>query len=152
MLEIRDEARPKEERDKAKEFIQVLYGNEYFRREFGKESVDYMLPDCFGFPASMPSIWAHAGLRGFSTQKLTLQLPSDLGAERIDGQLVLRVMVDGKQVSKNEYDVVVAQKSRATVREGESGSSSRLTNSPWKSIASPFNSWRRTCIHSRVRW
>jgi alpha-mannosidase len=50
---------------------QVLYGNEYFRREFGKESVDYMLPDCFGFPASMPSIWAHAGLKGFSTQKLT---------------------------------------------------------------------------------
>jgi hypothetical protein len=48
---------------------QVLYGNEYFRREFGKESVDYMLPDCFGFPASMPSIWAHAGLKGFSTQK-----------------------------------------------------------------------------------
>src|SRR4030095_6804449 len=47
------------------------YGNEYFRREFGKESVDYMLPDCFGFPASMPSIWAHAGLKGFSTQKLT---------------------------------------------------------------------------------
>lgn len=28
MLEIRDEARPKEERDKAKEFIQVLYGND----------------------------------------------------------------------------------------------------------------------------
>ena len=41
---------------------QVLYGNLYFEREFGKESVDFMLPDCFGFPASMPSIWAHCGL------------------------------------------------------------------------------------------
>ncbi len=50
---------------------QVLYGNQFFRREFGKESVDFMLPDCFGFPASMPSIWAHCGLKGFSTQKLT---------------------------------------------------------------------------------
>ena len=30
---------------------QVLYGNEYFRKEFGKESWDFMLPDCFGFPA-----------------------------------------------------------------------------------------------------
>ena len=30
-----------------------------------------MLPDCFGFPASLPSILAHAGIKGFSTQKLT---------------------------------------------------------------------------------
>jgi len=50
---------------------QVLYGNLYFRREFNKESVDYMLPDCFGFVATMPSVWGHAGLLGFSTQKLT---------------------------------------------------------------------------------
>ena len=50
---------------------QVLYGNLFFKREFNKESMDYMLPDCFGFVATMPSIWSHAGLLGFSTQKLT---------------------------------------------------------------------------------
>jgi alpha-mannosidase len=50
---------------------QVLYGNEYFRHEFGKASSEYMLPDCFGFPASLPSILAHAGIKGFSTQKLS---------------------------------------------------------------------------------
>jgi alpha-mannosidase len=50
---------------------QVLYGNEFFRHEFGKASEEYMLPDCFGFPASLPSILAHAGIRGFSTQKLS---------------------------------------------------------------------------------
>jgi len=49
----------------------VLYGNQYFRRDFGKASAEYMLPDCFGFPASLPSILAHAGIKGFSTQKLT---------------------------------------------------------------------------------
>lgn len=49
---------------------QVLYGNEFFRREFGKASEEFMLPDCFGFPASLPSILAHAGIKGFSTQKL----------------------------------------------------------------------------------
>src|SRR6202451_1440490 len=49
---------------------QVLYGNTYFRHEFGKASNEYMLPDCFGFPASLPSILAHAGIKGFSTQKL----------------------------------------------------------------------------------
>lgn len=50
---------------------QVLYGNNYFRKEFGTESKDYMLPDCFGFLANTPSIWNHCGLLGFSTQKLT---------------------------------------------------------------------------------
>jgi alpha-mannosidase len=48
---------------------QVLYGNNYFRKEFGTESMDYMLPDCFGFLANTPSIWNHCGLIGFSTQK-----------------------------------------------------------------------------------
>ena len=50
---------------------QVLYGNEFYRREFGKASEEYMLPDCFGFPTSLPSILAHAGIKGFSTQKLS---------------------------------------------------------------------------------
>lgn len=49
---------------------QILYGNTYFRKEFGKASDEYMLPDCFGFPASLPTILAHAGIKGFSTQKL----------------------------------------------------------------------------------
>ncbi len=49
---------------------QVLYGNNWFRKELGKASYEYMLPDCFGFPASLPSILAHSGVKGFSTQKL----------------------------------------------------------------------------------
>ena len=31
-------------------FRQILYGNSFFRREFGTASSEYMLPDCFGFP------------------------------------------------------------------------------------------------------
>jgi len=50
---------------------QILYGNNFFRKEFGKESVDYMLPDCFGFLYNLPTIFNHCGLLGFSTQKLT---------------------------------------------------------------------------------
>jgi alpha-mannosidase len=49
---------------------QILLGGNYFRKEFGVSSTDYMLPDCFGFPASLPSILAHCGIKGFSTQKL----------------------------------------------------------------------------------
>ncbi|MEI7501651.1 MAG: glycoside hydrolase family 38 C-terminal domain-containing protein [Paludibacter sp.] len=57
---------------------QVLYGNLYFKKEFGKTSVDYMLPDCFGFLSNLPTVWNHAGLLGFSTQKLTWNSASGL--------------------------------------------------------------------------
>ncbi len=50
---------------------QMLYGNLFFRRELGRASTEYMLPDCFGFPASLPTVLAHGGVKGFSTQKLT---------------------------------------------------------------------------------
>ena len=52
-------------------FRQVLYGNTFFRGEFNKASFEYMLPDCFGFPASLPTILAASGVKGFSTQKLS---------------------------------------------------------------------------------
>jgi alpha-mannosidase len=52
-------------------FRQILYGNNFFRREFGIAGADMLLPDCFGFPASLPSILSHAGVKGFSTAKLT---------------------------------------------------------------------------------
>jgi alpha-mannosidase len=57
-------------------FRQVLYGNTYFRHEFGKASNEFMLPDSFGFPASLPTILAHAGLAGFSTQKIGGRWPA----------------------------------------------------------------------------
>src|SRR5205085_10298800 len=37
---------------------QILYGTQYFRHEFAKTSAEYMLPDCCGFPPSLPSILA----------------------------------------------------------------------------------------------
>ncbi len=50
---------------------QVLYGGRAFRSLLGRSSAELMLPDSFGFPASLPTVIAHCGLRGFSTQKLT---------------------------------------------------------------------------------
>jgi len=58
---------------------QVLYGNDWFRKEFGKASAEYMLPDCFGFPSSLPTILAHSGVKGFSTQKLVWGSSADAG-------------------------------------------------------------------------
>lgn len=61
----------------------ILYGNGYFREKFGVESNDIYLPDCFGFGRALPSVAAHSGLTGFSTQKLTwggsVDVPFDIG-------------------------------------------------------------------------
>jgi alpha-mannosidase len=50
---------------------QILYGNGYFQKTFGKTSTDIFLPDCFGFGYALPTVAAHMGLNGFSTQKLS---------------------------------------------------------------------------------
>jgi alpha-mannosidase len=104
---------------------QMLYGNLYFRREFGKASREYMLPDCFGFPASLPSIMAHAGVTGFSTQKLSpswqpgarvggpgsieetpFGIPFNVGIwEGPDGRTVLSALNPGSYASSVTYDL-----------------------------------------------
>jgi alpha-mannosidase len=58
---------------------QILYGNEWFHDQFGKTSAEFMLPDCFGFPSSLPTILAHAGVKGFSTQKLVWGSSANVG-------------------------------------------------------------------------
>ena len=92
---------------------QVLYGNLFFKREFNKESVDYMLPDCFGFVATMPSVWSHAGLLGFSTQKLTWRsangVPFNVGLwEGPDGKSLIASLnatdYTGRVVSRLDKD------------------------------------------------
>lgn len=73
---------------------QVLYGNQFFKKELGKSSAEFMLPDCFGFPASLPSILAHCGIKGFSTQKLSwgsaVGIPFNVGVwEGLDGTSII---------------------------------------------------------------
>lgn len=64
-------------------FRNLLLGNNYFKEKFGVSSCDMFLPDCFGFGWALPSIINHAGLKGFTTQKLSwgsaYGLPFDLG-------------------------------------------------------------------------
>lgn len=48
----------------------VLLGQTFYRQEYGKEGTDIFLPDCFGFPYTMPTLAAHCRLIGFSSQKL----------------------------------------------------------------------------------
>jgi alpha-mannosidase len=52
---------------------QLLYGREYFLKEFGVTSEIYWLPDCFGFSWALPQIIRRSGMRHFITAKLNNQ-------------------------------------------------------------------------------
>ena len=89
---------------------QILYGNRFFQREFGVHSDEVTLPDTFGFPACLPSILAHCGIRGFDTQKLTwgsaVGIPFNLGTWRgVDGQGVIAALNGGPYDSKITSDL-----------------------------------------------
>ncbi len=79
---------------------QALYGNGFFTQEFGVTSRDVFLPDCFGFGAALPSVAAHCGLVGFSTQKLSwgsaVGIPFDIGLwEGVDGSRLVAALNPG---------------------------------------------------------
>lgn len=88
----------------------LLYGHKYFIDKFGKSSKDIFLPDCFGFSWALPSVAAHCGLKGFTTQKLSwgcsVDLPFDLGIWRgPDGKGIFAAVNAGSYRHKFSGDV-----------------------------------------------
>ncbi len=72
---------------------QILYGKEFFRREFGAESRILWLPDVFGYSAALPQILKKSGVDAFVTSKIswneTNKMPYDMFFWRgIDGSEV----------------------------------------------------------------
>lgn len=59
------------------------------------KSKDIMLPDCFGFSYTLPSIAAHCDIIGFSTQKLQWRLKPFYGDKKIPFNLGIWKGIDG---------------------------------------------------------
>jgi alpha-mannosidase len=73
---------------------QLLYGQRYFERMFGKRHTVCWLPDCFGFSPALPQLLTQAGVTSFFTIKVnwseTNTMPYDLfWWEGLDGSRVL---------------------------------------------------------------
>lgn len=99
----------------------ALYGNGFFEKEFGKTSLDIFLPDCFGFGYSLPSIAAHTGIKGFTTQKLewgsSAGIPFDIGVwEGVDGSKILAVINPGPYNAKIDHDLSIDDNCIDTVK------------------------------------
>ena len=50
---------------------QLIYGQRYFESRFGVRCKEVWIPDVFGYPASLPQIFAAGGCDRFITQKLS---------------------------------------------------------------------------------
>jgi len=80
---------------------QTLYSQMFFMDEFGRKSDDIYLPDCFGFGYALPTIEAHCGLSGFTTQKFDLwggwfPTPFPIGKWiGVDGRFVIACLKPG---------------------------------------------------------
>ncbi|MBO4590752.1 MAG: discoidin domain-containing protein [Bacteroidaceae bacterium] len=100
----------------------TLMGQTFYRQEYGLESTDVFLPDCFGFGYDLPTLAAHCGLIGFSSQKLgwrnnpfydgkLKKYPYSIGVWKgIDGNSIL--MAHGYGYTQSYDDVDISQDER----------------------------------------
>jgi alpha-mannosidase len=79
-------------------FRNILLGQEFYKKEFGVQSTDIFLPDCFGFGYTLPTIASHCGLIGFSTQKLQWRHNNFHGNSKMPFFTGLWKGLDGSQI------------------------------------------------------
>jgi len=88
-----------------------LYGQTFYKKEFGvKGGSDIMLPDCFGFPYTLPTLGKHCGVTGFHSAKLSWgsaynydNLPALAKWRGVDGSQIFAILKPGAYVTQDEY-------------------------------------------------
>jgi len=88
-----------------------LYGQKFYQKEFGvKGGSDIMLPDCFGFPATLPTLGKHCGVTGFHSQKLSWgsaynydELPPFGRWKGVDGSEIYVILKPGSYTNQDAF-------------------------------------------------
>ena len=86
---------------------QLLFGKEFFRKEFGKDTRVCWLPDVFGYSAAMPQILKKSGIDYFMTTKISWnqfnKLPMDtFWWKGIDGTEIFTHLITTQDASQHK--------------------------------------------------
>lgn len=89
---------------------EFIYGHQFFKKEFGKTSDVCWIPDSFGFPASLPQIFAKCGMKSFYTTKVRWQNANEFPYnafvwEGIDGSKLYATVPITKDCYNNAIDL-----------------------------------------------
>lgn len=109
----------------------VLLGQEFYRSEFGVESTDIFLPDCFGFGWTLPTVASHCGLIGFSSQKLgwrqnpfhgDMKYPFNVGLWRgVDGSEIMMAHGYNYSLKLKDHDLTDSDMLHKALAENDLG-------------------------------
>ncbi len=102
---------------------QIMFGNKFFKEEFGIESKSLWLPDVFGYSAALPQILNKSGIKYFMTTKLDWNqfnvIPNDTFMWRgIDGSEVFTHLVTTSDYKKQVGAVTFSESRNKTTYTG----------------------------------
>lgn len=97
---------------------QFVYGQNFFKKEFGKRCNEFWLPDTFGYAGQLPQIMKECNIDNFMTQKLSWNLfnkfpHSSFIWEGIDGSTVLAHMPPAETYNSQAFVEEVVKSSRS---------------------------------------
>lgn len=103
---------------------QFLYGEKYFKDEFGKHCKVVWLPDVFGYPASLPQIIKKCGRDYFMTIKLTWNMQNTFPYKTfmwkgIDGTSVLSHMAPQGTYNSSASPLAIVNSDKGNPQEKE---------------------------------
>jgi alpha-mannosidase len=102
---------------------QIVHGQRYFEDRFGLRCTEMWIPDVFGYPASLPQIFAAGGMSRFVTQKLSWNKQNRFPHhtfwwEGLDGT---RVLTHFPPVDTYNAEITPAECAHASARFAEHG-------------------------------
>lgn len=107
---------------------QLMYGKEWYRKEFGVDSRVAWLPDTFGFSGALPQLLKQCGIPYFATQKLVRQDPecepfpyNDFWWQGIDGSRVLAHLYKENNAKFSPADMIMRWEEDRIQDEGMEG-------------------------------
>ena len=147
---------------------QLLYGQRYFERTFGRRHTVCWLPDCFGFSPALPQLLNQAGVTSFFTIKVnwseTNVMPYDLfWWEGLDGSRVLAHTFDnpvggynaeiGARADRRDLEELPRQAPPSRRACSPSATATAAAARPRRcstaSASSPTSPWCRRCARPR---